>query len=646
MVGRRLSDTQVLALGSLGCLLAVAAGAVAGTGRGVPIAGALLGLVLTAGAIALYLRDPVRALIWLWVIVVINAPLTTLVGQDTSLGVQLRHSDEYLVLLLVLLTVSHTLRTNTRIPLWYVVPVLGLLLSGLLSAVIHQVPLGITMTGAWLGLKLWTMVGVALLLPWKSSDLARVYRVLTTVGLIVAAFGFADFATGGGVSKALHLQAYQVPAGKTRAEAVHSIFGGPYGESLFMSILFAITFARFATKRNRDDLVLAVIFAVSVLLTLRLKGVLCLTAVLIIVALAQQTVRERNAVTALLVGALMVGGVYTIEANVIARQVSLYTSSQSTTRAQLYLSGNRIAEDNLPIGAGFGRFASYPSRLHYSPIYDEYGLGAVQGLSRVDSKFIDDTSWPSVMGETGYVGFGAYLLGLMFLVLTMVRRLRTTPMTSRWVPLAALCTLAVILTDSIGSPALFDWVPAVSFALILGPAMAAARPESPRSPPEKRDEELTAIRHRLDEPETRAENIERPAAQAEGQARQRAAKARRAWFRETEDRIGGASGRATAAEEQARSTALEIDEPEPEPVAEESEPVPEPDPPVPAPAGLLDLNAATFEQLRELRMSVTQSNRVLAYRERLGGFNSVDDLDQVPGFRRAFRVELKQRLRT
>ena len=118
--------------------------------------------------------------------------------------------------------------------------------------------------------------------------------------------------------------------------------------------------------------------------------------------------------------------------------------------------------------------------MHYSPVYDEYELSSVYGLSRAEPKFISDTAWPSVMGETGYAGLAAYALGLIVLILALVRRMRTVTAAMRWVPLAALCTLAVILTDSIGSPALFDWMAATSFALILGLAMVAAPLQSGR----------------------------------------------------------------------------------------------------------------------------------------------------------------------
>jgi DNA uptake protein ComE-like DNA-binding protein len=57
-----------------------------------------------------------------------------------------------------------------------------------------------------------------------------------------------------------------------------------------------------------------------------------------------------------------------------------------------------------------------------------------------------------------------------------------------------------------------------------------------------------------------------------------------------------------------------------------------------------DLNAMSFEQLRELGLSVTQSARLIAYRDTRGGFDSLDELDEVPGLpkelRRALRDEV------
>jgi DNA uptake protein ComE-like DNA-binding protein len=66
-------------------------------------------------------------------------------------------------------------------------------------------------------------------------------------------------------------------------------------------------------------------------------------------------------------------------------------------------------------------------------------------------------------------------------------------------------------------------------------------------------------------------------------------------------------------------------------------------PPQPSSAGAINLNTVTFEQLRQQNLSVTQATRLLAHRERLGRFGSVDELDQVPGFPQDVLDDLKRR---
>jgi DNA uptake protein ComE-like DNA-binding protein len=61
--------------------------------------------------------------------------------------------------------------------------------------------------------------------------------------------------------------------------------------------------------------------------------------------------------------------------------------------------------------------------------------------------------------------------------------------------------------------------------------------------------------------------------------------------------------------------------------------------------GRVGLNSGSFEDFRGLGMSVTQAKRVISYREELGGYSSVDDLDRVPGFPAVLLAELKRQLR-
>lgn len=63
--------------------------------------------------------------------------------------------------------------------------------------------------------------------------------------------------------------------------------------------------------------------------------------------------------------------------------------------------------------------------------------------------------------------------------------------------------------------------------------------------------------------------------------------------------------------------------------------------PRPAPDSLIalgpvSLSNADFDELRQLGMSVTQARRVIRYCDEHGGFSTVDELSQVPGFSRVF----------
>jgi DNA uptake protein ComE-like DNA-binding protein len=66
---------------------------------------------------------------------------------------------------------------------------------------------------------------------------------------------------------------------------------------------------------------------------------------------------------------------------------------------------------------------------------------------------------------------------------------------------------------------------------------------------------------------------------------------------------------------------------------------------VPQAGGVIDLNTVSFEQLRAESLSVTQATRLLAHRERVGRFQSVDDLDQIPGIPQDQLEDLKRRSR-
>ena len=83
-------------------------------------------------------------------------------------------------------------------------------------------------------------------------------------------------------------------------------------------------------------------------------------------------------------------------------------SLDSAARAMLYLTMPHILFDYFPFGPGFGTYADYGSAINYSPIYYNYHLDEVFGLSPEYGNFICDAFYPD-LAQFGIVGICLFL---------------------------------------------------------------------------------------------------------------------------------------------------------------------------------------------------------------------------------------------
>jgi DNA uptake protein ComE-like DNA-binding protein len=63
-----------------------------------------------------------------------------------------------------------------------------------------------------------------------------------------------------------------------------------------------------------------------------------------------------------------------------------------------------------------------------------------------------------------------------------------------------------------------------------------------------------------------------------------------------------------------------------------------------SPTGRIDANAASFEQLRELGFTPSQSAKLIARRESAGGFKAKSDLRRIAGLSKSARELVEKRL--
>jgi hypothetical protein len=163
-------------------------------------------------------------------------------------------------------------------------------------------------------------------------------------------------------------------------------------------------------------------------------------------------------------------------------------------RTVLTLDSFGVAAEHFPAGAGFGRFGSAIAAENYSPEYVARGYPYIWGLGWHvdDSRFLTDTEWPAILGETGYFGAAAFALGLVAVYRSGRRMFRESPRpVHRWVGLTVVGWLIAMLVQSVGAVA-FTGPPVYGafFALVgicgaLGDRSVTGEPGAPKAPGEE-----------------------------------------------------------------------------------------------------------------------------------------------------------------
>lgn len=147
----------------------------------------------------------------------------------------------------------------------------------------------------------------------------------------------------------------------------------------------------------------------------------------------------------------------------VARKQILAVVQPGIARSMLFIVGFRLLVDYFPLGTGFGTYASYFSKVRYSPIYKMYHLSNVYGLSVDRSSFINDTFWPMVLGQTGFIGTVGYFMVLLWIYL----RIQNCISKNIAVYYGGMYILLYLLLTSFGESAFLHWN-SMLFAILFG----------------------------------------------------------------------------------------------------------------------------------------------------------------------------------
>ena len=150
------------------------------------------------------------------------------------------------------------------------------------------------------------------------------------------------------------------------------------------------------------------------------------------------------------------------------QRVRRHPGGSPAARTVLTVDSFDVAADHFPAGAGFGRFGSAIAATTYSPEYLKRGYQDVWGLGRTaeEGRFLTDTEWPAVIGETGFLGAIAFALGLV-----AIYRAGSRLWTSRRAPVvrwAGLLTIGWLIACLVQSIATVSFTGPPVYALFFG----------------------------------------------------------------------------------------------------------------------------------------------------------------------------------
>jgi hypothetical protein len=315
------------------------------------------------------------------------------------------------------------------------------LLMGVISSLVNTVPLGIWVPAGLLLAKPIIFFYIVMLSRVTFEEATSGLWIVVAAVLVATVVGFAEMVDNKGFQEFLGLNHYI----KLRSEnvVVKSLFVHPGLFGYFTAFVSLLLLARYLVTRQLRWLLLSSFVAIGTFLSARRRAILALLAGALAAAVASRKLfanwREyrRTWIPAALAGAVLVvvfasllTGLYdytiaryfpqaTAEPSLLPGETPLPEpegeGENERARFALYRGSFQIAADEFPLGGGLGRFGSWMSREHYSPLYEQYNLDHINGLTPENPTAATDTFWPQILGELGVIGligYAAYIIAL------------------------------------------------------------------------------------------------------------------------------------------------------------------------------------------------------------------------------------------
>jgi len=360
-------------------------------------------------------------------------------------GATVRSYDEAVLPVLVLLALWRTKPWRNRT---WVEPVrdgaiLLVVVLGIVASLVNSVPANIWILGLLLMLKGIVFLYMVLWHHFDDRDVRQASVAVLAVGILVLVFAFLEALNVTAFRSILSLPLATDVRGQLPGLA--SVFVLPVLFAWFMAFVAIFLFSYYIVMRRWWMLVGAVLFGAALFLSGRRRAIVGVALALVagLTAQVRHGVSRRSVlrlwlpvgVAVLALAIVFAPGLQTLWTRTFnewfdappapaAQDGGPIQFVNGNPRLYLYQTSLQIATTEFPLGVGLGRFGSPMSRLEFSPVYAEYGLDRIWGLTPQYPNYVTDTFWPHILGETGVLGLGAYLVFLASIGVSLWRSTR------------------------------------------------------------------------------------------------------------------------------------------------------------------------------------------------------------------------------
>ena len=313
--------------------------------------------------------------------------------------------DELFILLSLPIVIINNYRERKIKINYFTISILIILLLGIVSSIIHDVPGNISMPGAILMFKGFLFFFIFCSIPFNQKDIQQYIRIVKILALIVLFFAFIDLLFHDTFRRLLNTDnKIDIRSGII---SIQSLFIHPGIFGWFMGFIGLYCLAYYMVFKEKKFGIFSLIFFAASFLSFRFKALFSIVVVIFVSYLQlglKKILYGLIPTMIILVVSFLFLGEEIISLTELTIDRYINTSYMESARTALYVVGMTIGVDEFPFGVGFGRYGGWIARINYSSVYYEYGLNTVYGLRPIDPKWATDTYWPHIIGELGFIG--------------------------------------------------------------------------------------------------------------------------------------------------------------------------------------------------------------------------------------------------